>query len=55
MISYNISIYKFDNPRHYKFANEIENRGFFIGLHTKPINKNTLDFLVKNLMKIDEI
>ncbi len=48
-------IYKFNNPSQYKFANEIENRGFFIGLHTKPINKNILNFLVKNLMKIDEI
>lgn len=48
-------IYKLDNPIKLKFANEIESRGFFIGLHTKTIKKNTLNFLVKNLMKIDEI
>ena len=48
-------IYKFDNSSQYKISNEIENRGFFIGLHTKAINKKILNFLVKNLMKIDEI
>ena len=36
-------------------AQEIENRGFFIGLHSKPITEETLDHLEKNLLKIDKL
>ena len=36
-------------------ANEIERRCFFIGLHAKPINNKTLNYLTQNLMKFDEI
>jgi CDP-6-deoxy-D-xylo-4-hexulose-3-dehydrase len=35
-------------------ADEVENRGFFIGLHTKPINKRQLDLLEKCLLNIDK-
>ena len=36
-------------------SQEIEDRGFFIGLPTKKISKDKLNFLVKNLLKIDEL
>ena len=39
----------------FKGSQEIENRGFFIGLPTKKISKEKLDYLIKNLFKIDEI
>lgn len=35
-------------------SQEIENRGFFIGLPTEKISKNKLNHLIKNLFKIDE-
>ena len=36
-------------------AQEIENRGFFIGLHSKSISEETLNHLEKNLLKISEL
>jgi CDP-4-dehydro-6-deoxyglucose reductase, E1 len=36
-------------------SQEIEDRGFFIGLPTKKISKQKLNFLVKNLFKIDKL
>ena len=36
-------------------AQEIEERGFFIGLHTKPISRETLNYLEKNLLTIDKL
>jgi len=36
----------------FKNAQEVEDRGFFIGLHTNLIEKNKLKFLTKNLLKI---
>ena len=36
-------------------AQEIENRGFFIGLHPKFISEETLNHLEKNLLKISEL
>tara|TARA_B100001564_G_scaffold270227_1_gene231845 strand:+ start:468 stop:1682 length:1215 start_codon:yes stop_codon:yes gene_type:complete len=36
-------------------SQEIEDRGFFIGLGNKKINTKTLDFLSKNLLKISQI
>ena len=36
-------------------SQEIEDRGFFIGLPTKKISKDKLNYLVKNLLKIDEL
>jgi len=40
------------NNTKYKMAQFIEDRGFFIGLHSKKINKNEVNFLVKNLLQI---
>ncbi len=36
-------------------AQNIENLGFFIGLHTEKISEKTLNYLATNLLKIDEI
>jgi len=48
-----IKLYKL-NPKNEKFtgAQEIEDRGFFIGLHINPITKLELDNLEKHLLKI---
>ena len=45
------------NPSHEKFpgSQEIENRGFFIGIHTEKISRSTLNFLTSNLLMINEI
>ena len=45
---YNIN----QNKKLFKNAQEVEDRGFFIGLHTNLIKKNKLNFLTKNLLKI---
>lgn len=45
--------FKFNN-NDFKVANDIEKRGFFIGLHTTRISKREIDHLVKNLLSIDE-
>ena len=37
-----------------KNANEIEKRGFFIGLHTKKIKNITLKYLCESLLKIEK-
>ena len=36
-------------------AQEIENRGFFIGLHPKSISEEKLNHLEKNLLEIDKL
>ena len=45
------------NPSNKTFSNaqEIEDRGFFIGIHTKPISRETLNYLEKNLLTIDKL
>jgi len=45
------------NPSKKTFSNaqEIEDRGFFIGIHTKPISEETLNYLEKNLLTIDKL
>ena len=43
------------DKKSFKYAQEIEDRGFFIGIHVNPINKETLNNLEKKLLKIDEI
>ena len=45
------------NPENEIFpkAQEIENRGFFIGLHSKSVSEETLNYLVKNLLQIDKL
>ena len=46
--------FKFNN-NDFKVANDIEKRGFFIGLHTKRISKKETDHLVRNLLRIDKL
>ena len=43
------------NKRTFNNAQEIEDRGFFIGLHTKSISEETLNYLEKNLLTIDKL
>ena len=48
-------IYKFNYKKNdFKKANEIEKKGFFIGLHTKPLKIHELRFIVENLLNIDQ-
>ena len=42
-------------PSNFKGAQEIEDRGFFIGIHTTEISEFDLRFLEKNLLSIDGI
>jgi len=46
---YNISA----NNKDFKNSQKIEELGFFIGLHTKMIKKNLLNFLASKIMKIN--
>jgi CDP-6-deoxy-D-xylo-4-hexulose-3-dehydrase len=48
-------LYKLNN-KNFKFPNadEVQNRGFFIGLHTKPISKKQLNLLEDTLFSIDK-
>ena len=46
---YNFNLKKDD----FKNSNEVENRGFFIGLHTKQISKNQIQKITENLLEID--
>ena len=49
-------LYKLDqNPKKFKISQEIEDRGFFIGLPTKPISKETLKYLSEKLLYIDNL
>jgi CDP-6-deoxy-D-xylo-4-hexulose-3-dehydrase len=45
------------NPskRTFNNAQEIEDRGFFIGLHTESISEETLNYLERNLLMIDKL
>ena len=48
-----VKLYNLNKPRKIlKNCQDLEERGFFIGLHTEPISKNNLDYLVNNLLKI---
>ena len=49
-----VKLYGFNNPKN-KFPNaqEIDDRGFFIGLHPKKISNRELEYLEKNLLKIN--
>jgi len=38
----------------FKNSNEVENRGFFIGLHTKKISKIEINKITENLLNIDK-
>ena len=50
-----IKLYKLKSKNE-KFlgSQEIEDRGFFVGLPTKKISNEKLNFLIKNLLKIDD-
>tara|TARA_B100001057_G_scaffold476480_1_gene544516 strand:- start:4922 stop:6115 length:1194 start_codon:yes stop_codon:yes gene_type:complete len=48
-------LYKLGIKKKYPKADEIEKRGFFIGLHTKKISNKELSFLCNNLLKIEKI
>ena len=37
----------------YKVSQDIEDRGFFVGLPTQSISNHTLNFLVENLLNIE--
>tara|TARA_B100000989_G_scaffold205345_1_gene155508 strand:+ start:197 stop:1408 length:1212 start_codon:yes stop_codon:yes gene_type:complete len=49
-------LFKFKyNKKDFNNSNEIEKRGFFIGLHTKKISFNQINNIVENLLKIDQL
>ena len=49
-------LFKFNQkPTDFPNSQIIEERGFFIGLHSKPINSENLKFLVKSLLSIGDL
>ena len=47
-------LYKFKfRKKDFKVSQEIEDRGFFIGLPTKDMSVNTLNFLAEKLLRIN--
>ena len=51
-----IKIYNLNSKKeNFSKAQEIENRGFYIGLHPKPISNEILRHLEENLLKIDKL
>ena len=48
-------LYNLDNKKKFPKADEIEKRGFFIGLHTKKMSNKEIKFLCNNLLKIEKI
>ena len=49
-----IDLYKLNNENEkFPVAQDIENRGFFIGLHTKKIREREIIKLTNNLLSID--
>jgi len=49
-----VKLYKFNKSKYtFPKAQEIEDRGFFIGLHPRKISNIELDYLEKNLFKIN--
>ena len=47
-------LYKFNyNLKKFKNSQEIEKRGFFIGLHTQAIKKNTIKFLANTMLNFN--
>ena len=51
-----IKLYKLNSKKEFfKGAQEIENRGFFIGIHVNKITERQLKLLENKLLKIDEI
>ena len=51
-----IKLYKLNSKKEFfKGAQEIQNRGFFIGIHIKKIANKQLQLLENKLLKISEI
>ena len=51
-----IKLYKLNTKKElFKNAQNIEDRGFFIGIHVEPISNTKLDLLENKLLKINEI
>ncbi len=51
-----IEIYNLNSKNEYfSKAQEIEDRGFYIGLHPKPISNEILKHLEESLLKIGEL
>tara|TARA_B100001559_G_C16439786_1_gene593827 strand:- start:85 stop:1326 length:1242 start_codon:yes stop_codon:yes gene_type:complete len=51
-----VNLYKLKkNNERFSSCQEIEDRGFFIGLPTKKISNKKLNFLMKNLLKLGEV
>ena len=51
-----IKLYKLNNKKEtFRGAQEIEDRGFFIGIHINKISNKQLELLEKNLLKISEL
>ena len=51
-----IKLYKLNkNKEFFPGAQEIEMRGFFIGIHVEKISKNQLNLLENKMLKISEI
>ncbi len=50
-----IKLYNIKTKGIFVNSQNIEDRGFFIGLHTKKINKKISDYVTKNLLEIDKI
>jgi CDP-6-deoxy-D-xylo-4-hexulose-3-dehydrase len=49
-------LYKFNyNLKKFKNSQEIEKRGFFIGLHTQAIKKNTIEFLTNAMLNFSSL
>ena len=42
------------NKKSFKYAQEIEDRGFFIGLHTYRLEKNNLNYLINKLLRVSD-
>tara|TARA_B100000963_G_scaffold356180_1_gene375789 strand:+ start:1365 stop:2558 length:1194 start_codon:yes stop_codon:yes gene_type:complete len=47
-------LYKLDKQKNFPNADDIQKRGFFIGLHTKKITNKNLKYLCDNLLKIEK-
>ena len=49
-------LYKFKQAaKNFPNSQIIEDRGFFIGLHSKPINTKKLNLLIESLLSIDTL
>jgi hypothetical protein len=49
-------LYKFkQKAKNFPNAQKIEDSGFFIGLHSKSISEARLNYLIENLLKINEL